>query len=287
MKILAFTIDRKGKPSAYQFFRYIEELNKIGGLDVDELNYHDLYHDSSNNKLYSYEFGELPMYDAVISRINNIWFNQILQLTLQQFPEIKCINKLSYSKDPVMFDKFFQYKVFLKNNIPIPDTLITSNTEMVRRVVETKPMLIKPYQGSYGDGIRLLEKEDGLEDFKDLKYQFLVQEVLPNKTDYRVLVLNGKSYGVMRKKAGGNNFVSNFSKGGSIEYLRDEKIEDLAIRATEVIGLDYAGVDIMLNSKGEPLVLEVNRNAQFLGFESCSKLNIASEIINFILNQGK
>jgi glutathione synthase/RimK-type ligase-like ATP-grasp enzyme len=49
--------------------------------------------------------------------------------------------------------------------------------------------------------------------------------------------------------------------------------------------LDFAGVDIMFGKQGEPVLCEVNSNAHFKNIYDCTGVNVADEIMEYILNK--
>ena len=55
----------------------------------------------------------------------------------------------------------------------------------------------------------------------------------------------------------------------------------LAIRATELLGLDFAGVDVLFGKDG-PILCEVNSNAHFKTTLECTGVNMAVEIMRYI-----
>ncbi len=73
------------------------------------------------------------------------------------------------------------------------------------------------------------------------------------------------------------------SVGGAtatIAKLSSEE-QDIALRATKILGLSVAGVDILRSKRG-PLVLEVNASPGLEGIEATTKVDIAGKIISFI-----
>ena len=55
----------------------------------------------------------------------------------------------------------------------------------------------------------------------------------------------------------------------------------MAVRATKVLGLKVAGVDLVRSNRG-PLVLEVNSSPGLEGIEKATGKNVANSIIEFI-----
>ena len=48
-----------------------------------------------------------------------------------------------------------------------------------------------------------------------------------------------------------------------------------------ILGLSIAGVDLMRSERG-PLILEVNSSPGLQGIETCTKLDVAKQIITFL-----
>ena len=50
------------------------------------------------------------------------------------------------------------------------------------------------------------------------------------------------------------------------------------------VGYDFCGVDILQSNRG-PLVCEVNSNAHLLNIYKISNVNVAKDILNYILSK--
>ena len=122
----------------------------------------------------------------------------------------------------------------------------------------------------------------------NLKIKGLIfQRFLPNAEDLRVVVLGGKIVGAMKRIATPGNFLSNYSQGGMVEKYdidKDKIAKKIALSVAKLFRLDYCGVDLMKNEKGEWVVLEVNRACQFEGFEKSTEINLASKIAYYLAN---
>ena len=84
-----------------------------------------------------------------------------------------------------------------------------------------------------------------------------------------------------------SDFRSNITNGGSMKrYEVDEEQEAIAIKASEALGLDFSGVDVLFGEKG-PLVCEVNSNPHFKSSLDCTGINMAEHIIEHIIFELK
>ena len=94
----------------------------------------------------------------------------------------------------------------------------------------------------------------------------------------RALVVGGEVVASMRRKAHGSEFRSNFHLGGSVSNIElNEEQREIAIRASETMGLEIAGVDMLLSDRG-PLVLEVNSSPGLEGIEAATRSNVAGKV---------
>ena len=55
----------------------------------------------------------------------------------------------------------------------------------------------------------------------------------------------------------------------------------MAIKATKILGLDIAGVDMVRSNNG-PKILEINSSPGLEGIENITKIDIAAKIIEFL-----
>ncbi len=192
----------------------------------------------------------------------------------------KVLNSMSYSHWSVL-DKKTQTLEFEIASIPHIENLDPSNTNY--------PFIVKSKLGSHGSHVFKIEKESDLDNvLKNYKKDdLLFQEFLNCGFDLRVIVLNGRVLGIMKRTPREGEFLSNFSQGGFVsKYVGDDipQIESIAIKTAKHFGLDYVGVDLMQGNDGEWKVLEVNRACQFKGFEQATGTNVASEVLFYLKN---
>jgi ribosomal protein S6--L-glutamate ligase len=81
--------------------------------------------------------------------------------------------------------------------------------------------------------------------------------------------------------AQGSEFRSNVHRGGRTEVIELEPAyEEAAVRATQIMNLQVAGVDMLESSEG-PQIMEVNSSPGLEGIEGTTKLDIAGAIIDY------
>jgi ribosomal protein S6--L-glutamate ligase len=85
----------------------------------------------------------------------------------------------------------------------------------------------------------------------------------------------------MMRQAPEGEFRSNLHRGGTAEKVRLTPEERaVAVRATKLMGLSVAGVD-MLRSNHGPVVMEVNASPGLEGIEAATGRDVAGSIIEF------
>jgi glutathione synthase/RimK-type ligase-like ATP-grasp enzyme len=55
-------------------------------------------------------------------------------------------------------------------------------------------------------------------------------------------------------------------------------MERLAVAAAQAVGVKFAGVDILVGTQGEPMVLEVNSMPAWSGLQNVSRIDIAGAV---------
>jgi len=148
------------------------------------------------------------------------------------------------------------------------------------------PMIIKECCGSFGKQVYLArtiaEAEEIIRGHEaaPMLMQRAVTEAFGR--DIRIYIAGGRAVAAM-ERLNPHDFRANIANGGaSRPYSPTPEEEALALRAAALLGLDFAGVDLLRGKEG-PLLCEVNSNAHFRGLESCTGADIAGEILRHVL----
>lgn len=194
-------------------------------------------------------------------------------------------------------DKLRSLQIFSRHDIGIPKTIFTDHPkdiDVLLKEVGGTPVVIKLLEGTQGIGVVLAETRKAaksvVEAFHGLKANMLIQEYIEEAggADIRAFVVNGKVVGAMKRQGAEGEFRSNIHRGGSARAVTLSKEQRaLAVAAAKAMGLNMAGVDMILSRRG-PLVLEVNSSPGLEGIEAATGKDIAGAIIGYVeKNAGK
>ncbi len=210
----------------------------------------------------------------------------------------------SYESMMLSDDKMLSILSLQNEGVLAPETIpaplcYTQNLDMEKRkqfldVLEKRlgyPLVFKECHGSLGRQVLLVHDRKELEDIEE-KYcltQHLYEKFLSlhQGHDYRIIVIDGKVIACMERK-NSHDFRSNIALGGTgkdVTDILDESYKELALKASEALGLLYAGIDVGVSDEGKPVFIEANGNAFFTEIEAVSKINIAKELVMAILKR--
>ncbi|MCA9041582.1 MAG: RimK family alpha-L-glutamate ligase [Planctomycetaceae bacterium] len=181
-------------------------------------------------------------------------------------------------------DKYLTTARLMSAGLPVPATKICESTGQAMVAFEQlgSDVVVKPMFGSEGRGIlRLSDPDLAWRTFRTLEATasvlYLQKFIQHEGADIRGLVLNGRLIGGMKRLAG-QNFRTNISGDGTPTFYELSTYEEqLCLQAAEVVGVDFAGVDLLYDiATGEPYVLEVNGVPGWRALEQVNQLNIAN-----------
>ena len=187
--------------------------------------------------------------------------------------------------------KFHSLRILAQHGLPIPPSLTVGSAAFLEDAVAEVgeyPFILKPFHGTHGTGVMLLDTPTSLtsavDALCDLHQDYVIQSFIAEAggVDIRVLVVGGEVVAAMKRRAPPGEFRANIHKGASGETitLPDEYIR-LAIEAAAALELKIAGVDLLQTNEG-PVVLEVNPSPGFEELESVTGIDIAGAIIEFV-----
>jgi len=175
----------------------------------------------------------------------------------------------SYDSFALTEDKFQTSFLLRQHGVATPDFKLChrDDGEQLKMIMKKwSKMVYKPTDGWGGVGLTKIESEATLDTLlpflnqMDLRFFYVEKFLKYDNTDFRVDIVDGQFVGCYGRKAGGSDWRTNVTSGGSV-FLREpnDEVVALAKKAAAVCGTDIAGVDIIYDQEKEAyVVLEVN-----------------------------
>jgi RimK family alpha-L-glutamate ligase len=189
-------------------------------------------------------------------------------------------------------DKYDILAILEDNGVPVPRTVATESVnEALKAFAELgRDVVVKPLFGSRGMGAtRVVDAEIANTVFKAITFHhgvIYLQEFVPHGySDIRAFVIDGHVVAAMRRVA--ENWKTNYSQGARPAPITlDPALEELAVKSAKAVGCKIAGVDILESPDG-PKICDVNSQPGWKGLQMVTKVNVADEIVAFILSELK
>ncbi len=229
-----------------------------------------------------------PRYDVVLPRIGasitNYGLAVVRQFDLMGIPVVNGAVAIARSRD-----KLRALQLLTRKNVDVPITVCARSPAGVEAAIEMVggcPAIVKLQQGTQGIGTMIAETPQAvaslLETLWAMGQDIVLQEYIRESKgkDIRAIVIGGKVVASMRRVAKPGEFRSNLhrgAKGNSVKHL-PATYRSAAVRATKVMGLEVAGVD-MLEGRDGPKILEINSSPGLEGIERASGVDVAGLII--------
>ncbi len=194
-------------------------------------------------------------------------------------------------------DKSLTYISLLGSGIKMPETVLCPKLffktdidmlefcdSLIKKL--SLPIVIKECYGSFGAQVYLADSREQLLEIIDEKSPspMIFQRFIDcgGGRDIRIHVVGGHVVTAM-KRQNDNDFRANISGGGYMTpYCPTKEQCELAISSCSALGLDFAGVDILVSKEGENYLCEINSNAHFINILKCTGVNVAECIIAYI-----
>jgi RimK family alpha-L-glutamate ligase len=164
-------------------------------------------------------------------------------------------------------------------NIQVPDALLALSNDRLNQDRERfgDVGVYKTAIGTHGGGtwkVDLTEPVNPKVGNRQAFLQKLIERDSEKHRDLRVYIVDGEIIGAMYRYAPEGDWRTNVALGGAVDDATAEmptEAAETALYAADVLGLDYAGVDLVEGEDGW-FVLEVNPTAGFKGlYEACGR----------------
>jgi ribosomal protein S6--L-glutamate ligase len=235
---------------------------------------------------------QINQIDSIIPRIsNNLIYNTFVLEHLSENLGIYSVQSAEGLR--VAGNKFHTIQICSKHGIKTPLTVYAKSTKNIDFLIEKvggKKFLIKYNSGSQGAGVMLMEtRKSAISTIQGLmknQADIILQEFIESKNqDIRAIVCGDKVICAMLRTGPKNDFRSNISLGGTGKAITlSAEDQNICVRASKAIGLEFSGVDLLKDKYGTTYVSEINGNAG-TKIMQVTGINIWNHLLDYIENR--
>jgi len=190
-------------------------------------------------------------------------------------------------------DKYRATQLLASSGVRVPETKITEDVYVLSETVRSwGKTVIKPLIGSMGYGSLLVSDPDIAyiigKTWLSHSQPLLIQKYTRAKErDIRVFIVGDEILGAIYRYKPENTWKTNVAQGARVEKAPvDADLAELSLKATRVLKLDYAGVDVGETEDGY-VIYEVNAMPNWQGFYAGTGVNPAPKIVDYLLRKLK
>lgn len=184
-----------------------------------------------------------------------------------------------------------------KAGLPIPRTIprLTRDRALLKKYVAYVggfPVIIKADGGSHGVGVMKVDSMNSLisiTDYLHQNHQYVIMRQFINvSTSARLIALGNKVVSSIEYAAPEDDFRSNVGLFPQVQPKEfPSQINDLAVAATKLRGVDFGGVDILIDSQGQPYITEINFPCNFARAQRVTGIDIAGQMVDYLIQKSK
>jgi ribosomal protein S6--L-glutamate ligase len=157
-------------------------------------------------------------------------------------------------------DKIITERVLRKAGIPTPDTFVADRAEHLAPLLVDGPLVIKPYRGSRGRGVRVVWDADELDEISPSDGPLFAQRYQkPEGMDHKIYCIGTQLFGVERVWP-----ALTYEQKVGRPFTVTPELRDIALRCGRAFGVDLMGIDVVF-SGNKPYVVDVNSFPGFKG----------------------
>jgi [lysine-biosynthesis-protein LysW]--L-2-aminoadipate ligase len=194
-------------------------------------------------------------------------------------------------------DKLTTSAMLAKANVPQPRNVVAFSPESALEAIEAfgYPVVLKPVVGSWGRLLAKINDRDAAEAVLEHKATlgsvqhsvFYIQEFIKKPgRDIRAIVVGDRVLTAIYRKS--EHWITNTARGGEGELCPiTAEIEALCLNATAAVGGGVLAVDLVEHPEKGMVVNEINHTMEFHTAQPISGIDIADEIVSYVVNESQ
>lgn len=257
------------------------------GLDYDRLDDRGISFDLQNSAAWR-------AFDAILERSIS-YTSGLYALRMLNAFGITTVNTAKVAE--ICGDKLMTSAALARAGVPQPHSATAFTPEAALEAIEAfgYPVVLKPVVGSWGRLLAKINDRDAAEALLEHKAMlgsvqhsvFYIQEYIKKPgRDIRAILVGDRVLTAIYRKS--DHWITNTARGGEGEICPiTPEIESLCLRAAQAVGVGVLAVDLVEHPENGLLVNEVNHTMEFHTAQPISGVNIADEIVNYVMEAAR
>lgn len=187
-----------------------------------------------------------------------------------------------YPVTAMLRDKIVTSRVLQTHDVPTPDTYIVNSSAQLEPLLTAGPLVVKPYDGSQGRGVRMIENSAALHEAALPDGLIFAQRYhRPQGRDYKIYCIGDQFFGVRRVWP-----ATTYAEKLGEPFTLTPEMRQIALRCGQAFGITLFGIDIVY-SDDRPYVVDMSSFPGFKGVPNAA-LRLADYIyavVHQVVNQ--
>jgi ribosomal protein S6--L-glutamate ligase len=156
-------------------------------------------------------------------------------------------------------DKIVATRVLARARVPVPDSWCTATPSVLAPLLEGGPLVVKPYRGHQGRGVRVVRDAGELDGMEDGGPIFAQRYHEPQGPDRKIYRIGDELYGVMRAWP-----ARTYEQKLGEPFPVVGELRAIALGCGAAFAVDLYGIDVVV-SHGRPYVVDCSSFPGFKG----------------------
>ncbi len=201
----------------------------------------------------------------------------------------------TYETAAICGDKLRTSIALTRHKIPQPHTRVAFTPDSAMQAIEDVkyPAVLKPVTGSWGRLLARVHNRDSAEAILEHRqtlgdynhHIYYVQEYVDKPgRDIRAFVVGDRTIAAIYRQS--NHWITNTARGGLASNCPvTDTMNDICLRSARAVGGGILAIDLLEDAQGNFIVNEINHTMEFRNSSKPTGVNIAQEVIDFVIGQ--
>ena len=201
----------------------------------------------------------------------------------------------TYETAAICGDKLRTSIALTLHGVPQPHTRVAFTPESAMQAIDIVeyPAVLKPVTGSWGRLLARVHNRDSAEAILEHRqtlgdynhHIYYVQEYVDKPgRDIRAFVVGNRTIAAIYRES--NHWITNTARGGQATNCPvTESINEICLRAADAVGGGILAIDLLEDAAGNFVVNEINHTMEFRNSSKPTGVDIAQEVIDFVIEQ--